>query len=164
MLMWIHFEHFAWHFKINYSGIFNKNLIITIFTVFCQWKAEFTGDTFYQDLYHETSGSTLFVFENDDPTHDPDVQNCCKDQQNYCMQFAANHYLPIRIYCRPRTVYKQCIGSMLRPIPTDTLYTVQKLIDFSRFNTKCSGKRDIAQNISCSISFSYTFRVLFRKF
>ena len=44
-------------------------------------------------------------------------------------------------------------------------YTFPKIIDFPRYNTKCSRKkRDTTRNFLCSISFSFTFRVISRKF
>ena len=43
--------------------------------------------------------------------------------------------------------------------------TVPKIIDFARYDTICSGgKRDTTRNISFSISFSSTIRVISRKF
>ena len=46
------------------------------------------------------------------------------------------------------------------------VYTVPKVIDFLRYNTKSSGDIKIlrTRNISCSISLSSTFRVISRKF
>ena len=53
----------------------------------------------------------------------------------------------------------------MKPLCLTAQHTVPKVINFSRYNMKCSGENEkIMRNISYSIPFSSTFHVIWGKF